>query len=80
VTDPDDVAGFFASLIEGFKNRRMSVSADDKKLTLQPGEILEMTLETVQRKGRVKMTVSISWPDHSDRQPNLFDLPEPARE
>ncbi|MDR2367538.1 MAG: amphi-Trp domain-containing protein [Deltaproteobacteria bacterium] len=61
VSDPDEVAGFFQALIEGFKKRKLTISSDHKDQVMIPAEVLEMALETAHRKGRVRLSLSISW-------------------
>ncbi|MDR2387340.1 MAG: amphi-Trp domain-containing protein [Deltaproteobacteria bacterium] len=61
VSDPDEVAAFFQALIEGFKNRKITVTSEAREQSLVPAEIIEMTVEAVQKKGRVRLNVSASW-------------------
>ena len=61
VSDPDQVAEFLRALIEGFRERKISVSSDGREQIVVPSEILEVTAETVQRKGRVRLNLSFSW-------------------
>ncbi|MDR2302635.1 MAG: amphi-Trp domain-containing protein [Deltaproteobacteria bacterium] len=61
VSDPDEVAAFFQALIEGFKNRKITVTSEVREQTVVPAEIIEMTVEAVQRKGRIRLNVSASW-------------------
>jgi amphi-Trp domain-containing protein len=61
VSDPDAVADFFQALIEGFKERKLSIASDGRERILIPAEILDLTVESVQRKGRVRLNLSLSW-------------------
>ena len=63
VSDPELVASFFEALIDGFKNRRLSLNFDGKEIVLKPAEIFDMSLETSKRKGRQKLAMTISWPE-----------------
>ncbi|MDR1296077.1 MAG: amphi-Trp domain-containing protein [Deltaproteobacteria bacterium] len=63
VSDPDEVVAFLESLIEGFKNRSISIGADGREIVLKPAEILDLTLETMQRKGRQRLTLTVNWPE-----------------
>ncbi|MDR0356188.1 MAG: amphi-Trp domain-containing protein [Deltaproteobacteria bacterium] len=80
ISDPDSVAAFFDSLIEGFKKRKLTVSSEGRAVVLQPGEILEMSVESGQRKGRQRLIVSINWPEPERRKQSLFDRDQPIAE
>ncbi|MDR2444152.1 MAG: amphi-Trp domain-containing protein [Deltaproteobacteria bacterium] len=73
VSDPDVIASFLSSLIDGFKNRHLVIKFDDHEVTLKPGEVLDLSLETSKRKGRVKLSIDIHWPDQDHREmPSLL--------
>ena len=57
VSDPDQVADFFRALIDGFKERKITVASDGREQILVPAEILDMKVEAVARKGRVRLSV-----------------------
>jgi amphi-Trp domain-containing protein len=77
VSDPDEVAAFLTELIKGFKDRNLVLKFNDREVTLKPGEILDLSLETTNRKGHVKLRVDILWPENESRsRPSLFQLSE----
>ncbi|MDR2460465.1 MAG: amphi-Trp domain-containing protein [Deltaproteobacteria bacterium] len=73
VTDPDDVARYLESLISGFKEGVLSFSSQHRKVHLEPAKILDMSIETSIRKGKVRLTISFTWPDEAG--PQLQSLP-----
>jgi amphi-Trp domain-containing protein len=78
VSDPDEVSGFLSALQDGFRDRRITLGSDGREAVLKPGEILDMTLESAQRKGRRRLTVTISWPESDGPSPKhhqILDLP-----
>ncbi|MDR0621796.1 MAG: amphi-Trp domain-containing protein [Deltaproteobacteria bacterium] len=72
VSDPDQVADFLRALIEGFRERKISVSSDGREQTVIPSEILDVTTETVLRKGRVRLNLSFSWAEVAPPKRDLF--------
>jgi hypothetical protein len=60
------------------------VSFDGREVALRPAEILDLSLETVKRKGRQRLTLVASWPDVEVRdRPGLLtpkELKEPREE
>ncbi|MDR1677869.1 MAG: amphi-Trp domain-containing protein [Deltaproteobacteria bacterium] len=73
VSDPDEVADFFQALIDGFKNRKVTISSDGQEQSLIPAELVDLTVETVQRKGRVRLNIFLSWPGaQPHHRPNLL--------
>jgi amphi-Trp domain-containing protein len=63
VTDPEDVVRYLEQLIEGFKKGELDFSANERTVRLQPGNIMELSVETGVRKGKVKVALNISWPE-----------------
>ncbi|MDR3204474.1 MAG: amphi-Trp domain-containing protein [Deltaproteobacteria bacterium] len=77
-TDPDEVASLLRSMIEGFQKREMVFSSGSREVTLSPGNVIDATLETARGKGRVRLTLSFSWPDSASagKIGLLFEPPE----
>ncbi|MDR2141085.1 MAG: amphi-Trp domain-containing protein [Deltaproteobacteria bacterium] len=61
VTDPQDVARYLQSLIQGFQNGELRLNDQNNQLILRPAEIIELGLDTSRRKGQVNLTISLSW-------------------
>lgn len=77
-TDPDDVARYLEALIEGFRNRRLDFRSQQRKASLTPSEIMDMSVETSARHGRVRVTLSFSWPDAEEQKPAGLPLGKTA--
>jgi amphi-Trp domain-containing protein len=77
VTDPEDVARYLESLIAGFKEGVLSFSSQHRKVHLEPAKILDMSIESSVRKGKVRLTLNFIWPDEAgpQLQPLPFDPP-----
>jgi amphi-Trp domain-containing protein len=67
VTDPEDVARYLEALIEGFKGGVLEFSSQERSLRLTPTKVLEMSIETGARRGRMRLSINISWPEDSPR-------------
>ncbi|MDR1396086.1 MAG: amphi-Trp domain-containing protein [Deltaproteobacteria bacterium] len=61
VTDPLDAARYLESLIEGFQKGSLILTDQNRQLVLKPAEIMELTIDSSRRKGRVNLSVSLSW-------------------
>ncbi|MDR1109856.1 MAG: amphi-Trp domain-containing protein [Deltaproteobacteria bacterium] len=86
VSDPDEVADFLAALIEGFRKRRITIGSEGREQVLQVSEILDISMESSQRKGRVRLCLNVNWPETSPPRRDLFSAqaggdggPDPAR-
>jgi amphi-Trp domain-containing protein len=63
VTDPEDVARYLEALIEGFRGGELRFTSGDREVRLEPSSILELTIETSARKGKVSLSLNVSWPE-----------------
>jgi amphi-Trp domain-containing protein len=64
VTDPEDVARYLEALIEGFHKGVLEFTSQERELLLMPAKIMEMSIETGLRKGRIRLSINISWPEN----------------
>ncbi|MDR2612637.1 MAG: amphi-Trp domain-containing protein [Deltaproteobacteria bacterium] len=62
-TDPEDVARYLDALIEGFRDRKLTFRSQQRKVTLEPADVMDMSIETSARRGRTRLTLSFSWDD-----------------
>ncbi|MDR2405223.1 MAG: amphi-Trp domain-containing protein [Deltaproteobacteria bacterium] len=72
VTDPQDVVRYLEALIEGFKGGALDFSSPGHAVHLELPEILKMSIETSNRKGRVKVSLNLTWPENP-KDPLLKD-------
>ncbi|MDR1607928.1 MAG: amphi-Trp domain-containing protein [Deltaproteobacteria bacterium] len=77
VTDPLDVSRYLESLIQGFRDREILFSDQNHQLVLRPAEILELSLETSRRKGRVNFSMSFSWAESVAHKQQTLDFDTP---
>ncbi|MDR1040006.1 MAG: amphi-Trp domain-containing protein [Deltaproteobacteria bacterium] len=72
-TDPEDVARYLEALIEGFRERKLTFRSQQRKVTLDPAGVLDMSIETSATRGRVRVTLAFSWAD--EEGPVIPQLP-----
>jgi amphi-Trp domain-containing protein len=77
VTDPEDVARYLESLISGFKEGVLAFSSQHRKVHLEPSKVLDMSIETSVRKGKVRLTLNFTWPDEAGPQLQPLPLTDP---
>jgi amphi-Trp domain-containing protein len=70
VTDPQDVVRYLEALIEGFKLGALDFTSQGRTIRLELPQVLKMSIETSNRKGRVKVALNMSWPENP-RDQNL---------
>jgi amphi-Trp domain-containing protein len=76
-TDPEDVARYLEALIQGFRSRKLTFRSLQRKLSLEPAEVMDMSIETSSRRGRVRLTLAFSWEDEEGPQPPPLPLGAP---
>ncbi|MDR1083844.1 MAG: amphi-Trp domain-containing protein [Deltaproteobacteria bacterium] len=79
VTDPLDVARYLEALKQGFENGELRLSEQNNQITLKPAEILELTVDLGRRKGRINLSVAMSWaetPGHKQLSLSFDNLNE----
>lgn len=59
--DFDSVATFLADLVKSFKERTVCIQRGDEFVTLKPGDVMELELEAVVKKGKQKLSLEIAW-------------------
>jgi amphi-Trp domain-containing protein len=75
------VARYLEALIEGFQDRKLTFRSQQRKVSLEPAEVMDMSVETSARRGRVRVTLSFSWAEEEGPAvPQLpLDRPFPGR-
>jgi amphi-Trp domain-containing protein len=68
VTDREDIARYLDSLKEGFNKGVLTFNSQNRKVHIEPNEVLEITVETSIRKGKVRITLHFTWPDEEGPQ------------
>jgi amphi-Trp domain-containing protein len=68
VTDREDVCRYLDALKEGFAKGVLTFSAQHRKVSLEPSEVLELSIETSARKGKVRLTLNFTWPEEEGPQ------------
>jgi amphi-Trp domain-containing protein len=63
VTDPEDVARYLEALIESFREGRLTFSSNSRKVILEPGKVMDMTVDTSSRRGQTRLTLAFNWPE-----------------
>ena len=73
VTDREDVGRYLDALKEGFLKGALTFSSQNRQVRLEPAEVLDLSVETGSRKGRVRVTINFTWPE--EEGPRLRALP-----
>ncbi|MDR2354385.1 MAG: amphi-Trp domain-containing protein [Deltaproteobacteria bacterium] len=74
VTDSEDVSRYLESLIHGFRSGALNFSNNHRKIRLEPADVLELTVETSARKGKVRISLHITWPEEEGPRPEPLPL------
>ncbi len=61
--DFDSVSAFLADLVKSFKERTVCVQRGEEFVTLTPGDVVELELEAVVKKGKQKLSLELAWKD-----------------
>ncbi|MDR1079396.1 MAG: amphi-Trp domain-containing protein [Deltaproteobacteria bacterium] len=80
-TDPEDVARYLEALTEGFRGRNLTFRSQQRKVALEPAGVMDMSIETSARRGRVRVTLAFSWAEEEGPAvpPLPLDGPFPGR-
>jgi amphi-Trp domain-containing protein len=68
VTDREDIGRYLDALKEGFGKGVLTFSSQHRKVHLEPAEVLDLSIETSIRKGKVRVTINFTWPDEEGTQ------------
>jgi amphi-Trp domain-containing protein len=74
VTDPLDSARFLEAIIEGMRQGHLTLSSKNHQITLKPGEIIDLTIETSNRKGKIGLNIGFSWTEIKTHQQQSLPL------
>ncbi|MDR1165137.1 MAG: amphi-Trp domain-containing protein [Deltaproteobacteria bacterium] len=77
VTDPEDVARYLESLIEGFRSGTLTFSSQHRKVLLEPAKAMDMSIETSARKGKIRLTLNFTWPEEEASLTHPLPLENP---
>ncbi|MCA1987487.1 MAG: amphi-Trp domain-containing protein [Desulfovibrio sp.] len=61
--DFDSVSTFLTDLVASFKERTICVQRGEEFVTLKPGELIELELEVLVKKGKQKLSLELAWRD-----------------
>ena len=60
--DTASTVQYLETMVQGFKHGRIIVQKEGTVLTLNPSDMIEMTVEAKQKKDRQKIRIKLSWP------------------
>lgn len=83
--DFESVLAFLEDVVNSFREKTVCVQRGDDFVTLKPGETIEMELEAVEKKGKQKLSLELSWREEvitEGEEPFKVscEVPEPAPE
>ena len=61
--DFDSVSTFLTDLVASFKERTICVQRGEEFVTLKPGDLIELELEVLVKKGKQKLSLELAWRD-----------------
>ncbi len=59
--DFESVLAFLEDVVNSFREKTVCVQRGDEFITLKPGETIDMELEAVEKKGKQKLSLELSW-------------------
>lgn len=83
--DFQSVLTFLEDVVNSFRQKTVCVQRGEEFVTLKPGETIEMELEAVEKKGKQKLSLELSWREEIITEAEepfkvSCEVPEPAPE
>ena len=62
VTDREDVIRYLDALKEGFAKGVLTFTSQHRQIHVEPAEVMDLSIETSVRRGKVRVTLNFAWP------------------
>lgn len=59
--DNDSILQYLKALQEGFENKRLVFSSDNREIVLTPEDIVRFSVKAIQKQDKSKIEIKISW-------------------
>ncbi|MBF0258942.1 MAG: amphi-Trp domain-containing protein [Desulfamplus sp.] len=63
VQDTETITQYLKALVEGFERKQIAFNTNEKKIVLQPNNLIELEIKAKRGDGKNKLNLKFSWKD-----------------
>lgn len=59
--DTQSIVQYLEALVEGFKNKRIAFSSDNKEIVFNPEDVVKFEVKAVSKEDKARIGIKVSW-------------------